>query len=60
MSLLLDNGQCRHPDCPWCARSFFRWLKARMAQMAVQKDGSLSFAEAAATSNIPPKEEKKA
>lgn len=39
-----------HPDCPWCARAFWRWLKGRMAAMSVRKGGITSFAEAAATS----------
>lgn len=49
--ITIDNGQCEHPDCPWCARRFFAWYRARMAQMhANLKGSSTSFAEAAATS----------
>lgn len=40
-----------HPDCPWCARAFFAWLKARMRDMARPRRGEkTSFADAAATS----------
>lgn len=52
-------GACR-PECPWCAREWWRWYKSRMAAMA-QRTGSngrtmsASFAEAAATSIRPPK-----
>ena len=47
-------GAC-DPACPWCAREWFRWLKARMAQMASHRGRggrvqAVSFAEAAATS----------
>ena len=45
--------QCSHPDCNACAREFFRWLKGRMAQMALAKPGETSFAAAAATSVRP-------
>jgi hypothetical protein len=57
--LNLDNmtinalGSC-HPDCTFCARDFFKWLKTRMTQMAIIEKGQvISFAEAAATSIIP-------
>lgn len=58
-SLFEGRKQCDHPECPWCARLFFAWLKARMCQMQVprkKKGETVSFAEAAATSNIPPRE----
>lgn len=43
-------GEC-HPDCPWCAREWFRWLAARMRQMQKPARGErISFAEAAASS----------
>jgi hypothetical protein len=52
--ITIDNGQCEHPDCPWCARRFLAWYKARMSQMHTHLRGAdTSFAEAAATSNIP-------
>ena len=57
--LVLNNGQCEHPDCPWCARIWFRWYAARMNQMHVPRKNrgeTTSFAEAAATSVKPPKE----
>ena len=41
--------------CPFCAREFWRWLKAREAQMRVPKKGEReAFAACAATSNRPP------
>lgn len=57
--ITIDNGQCEHPDCTFCARIWFAWYAARMRQMHVQPKNKpgISFAEAAATSNIPPKEE---
>lgn len=37
--------------CPWCARDFWNWLKARERQMSIpQKGMTTSFAEAARTS----------
>jgi len=48
--------QCDHPECQWCARQFFAWLKRRMGQMNVTRDHTPSFSEVAATSIIPPKE----
>ena len=49
----------QHPECPWCARLWFQWFKARVERMA--RTGatrrraavSTSFAEAAATSVRP-------
>lgn len=67
--ITIDNGQCEHPDCPWCAQIWLRWYIARMGQMHtarnrkeypsgyVREKETVSFAEAAATSNIPPKED---
>lgn len=58
--ITIDNGQCEHLDCPWCARHFLTWYKARMAQMDVprKKNGEkIPFSDAAATSNRPPKED---
>lgn len=50
--------------CFHCAQTFFLWLKQRMAQMSgpppkwsTSKEVG-AFAKAAATSNIPPKEER--
>lgn len=48
--------QCDYPECPWCARLFLTWLRLRLGQMAaprVKLGETVSFAEAAATSNIP-------
>lgn len=42
-----------HPDCPWCARQFWLWLKHHMANMSRRVGGATSFAEAAATSIRP-------
>lgn len=44
-------GKC-HPDCPWCAKEFWSWLKARMknANKEDGRSGEGSFARAAATS----------
>jgi hypothetical protein len=59
--ITIANGQCDHPDCPWCAKIFLSWLKARMAQMSMphKKMGeTVSFATAAATSNVPGKDQK--
>jgi hypothetical protein len=58
--MIVSNGQCEHPDCPWCARIWLAWLAARMHQMQVPRrklGETVSFAAAAATSNIPPKEQ---
>lgn len=41
-----------HPDCPWCAREWWAWLRGRMASMGRLVDG-VSFAEAAASSVRP-------
>jgi hypothetical protein len=39
------------PQCPWCAKEFWRWMKSRMAQMNMTRPGeTTSFAQAAATS----------
>lgn len=46
-------GAC-HPECRFCAIGFFRWLKGREKQMSQPRKGeTVSFSEAAATSNIP-------
>lgn len=48
--------------CFHCAQTFFLWLKQRMKQLEspqgkrARRSGPGSFAEAAATSNIPKKE----
>lgn len=43
-------GQC-HPDCRFCQKEWWRWYRARMAQMHKAKRGdTVSFAQAAATS----------
>lgn len=46
-------GAC-HPDCPWCAREWWKWCASRMRQMGShRRRGRIeqtSFAEAAATS----------
>lgn len=43
------------PECPFCARAFFKWYKTRMAQMRIPRKGErVSFAEAAATSIVVP------
>lgn len=43
-------GPC-HPDCRFCAREFWVWLRARMAQMdRVKKGMTTSWSQAAATS----------
>lgn len=56
-----------HPDCPWCARSAWRWVKERLQRMARRAPGvslsypgmsvwmgePASFAEAASTSIKP-------
>lgn len=41
--------------CQWCARQFWRFVKMRMkaAEREAGRSGEGSFAEAAATSNIP-------
>lgn len=55
--ITIDNGQCEHPDCPWCARLFLGWLRARMGQMSAHLNGAqTSFAEAAGTSIRPPRD----
>jgi hypothetical protein len=67
-SFFEGRRQCDDERCPWCARLFFAWLKARMGQMSVPRKAkvmpsgfvkpaeTVSFAEAAATSNIPQRE----
>lgn len=44
-------GAC-HAQCPWCARHFWTWVKARMrnANKEDGRSGEGSFASAAATS----------
>ena len=41
--------------CGWCARHFWTWLKARMKSHEREsgRSGAGSFADAAASSNIP-------
>jgi hypothetical protein len=39
--------------CGQCARNFWAWLKSREYQMNMSLDGGTSFAQAAATSNVP-------
>lgn len=54
-----SRRQCDYPGCPFCARLFLTWLKLRMGQMAVARTKlgeTVSFAEAASTSNVPDKE----
>lgn len=56
--ITVANGQCEYPDCPWCAKIWFRWLASRMSQMGVprrNKGETTTFAEAAAGSNVPPR-----
>ncbi len=49
-------GKC-HPDCPWCAKEFFKWMKSRMTQMNRVVPGMVeSFSQAASTSVKVPKE----
>lgn len=43
---------CGYPTCNGCARHFWKWLRARMANMSRRVNGETSFAEAAATSVI--------
>jgi len=46
-------GQC-HAECPFCARAFWAWFKARIASMSRTRPGDgQSFAQAAATSIKP-------
>ena len=64
-SFFEGRKQCDDDRCPWCARLFFAWHKARMMQMSVPRKAkrmpngfvrpaeTTSFAEAASTSNIP-------
>jgi hypothetical protein len=50
------NYHCTYRNCPFCARDYWRWLKARMRQMSTPRKGeTISFADAAATSIRPPK-----
>lgn len=54
--ITIANGQCEHPDCPFCARIWLAWYAARMRQMHMtrtKKGETVSFAESAATSVIP-------
>jgi hypothetical protein len=39
--------------CGWCARDWFKWLKAREANMRRTLPDGSNFANAAATSNVP-------
>lgn len=58
--MIISNGQCEHPDCPWCARIWLAWLAARMRQMQVPRrklGETVSFAEAASTSIKPSRDE---
>lgn len=45
--------------CSWCAREFWAWLKGRMhsAERDGGRSGRGSFANAAATSVTPPKDQ---
>lgn len=48
-------GSC-HAECPWCAKSFWDYVKQRNAQMRQVSDGeTVSFDEAASTSVRPPR-----
>jgi hypothetical protein len=50
MSNINGVGLC-HPECPFCARAFWAWVKSRMVAMSrVRRGDNQSFAEAAASS----------
>ncbi|HYF55833.1 MAG TPA: hypothetical protein VEA41_16380 [Salinarimonas sp.] len=57
MPTTVVKSRTGHPSCPWCARSYWHWLKDRMTNMARRVGGAQSFAEAAATSIKPDPEE---
>lgn len=50
-------GRC-HPDCSFCARDWWRWLRRRQADMARPRRGeAVSFLQAALTSVRPENDE---
>lgn len=54
MLVVYALGAC-HPQCPWCAREFWKWMAGRMRAMdtpSKRHPGKVTFAQAAATSVV--------